>query len=202
MEFKTLIIKELEREFIITFNRPLDQNSINSQFLYEFSQALDLAEQKNCIIILEGQQGVFSTGMDFKEISAAESDKIPGNAKAFAKIYIGILKRMATMPRVIIAKIDGKVLAGGVGFAAASDLVVATEKTTFTLSEALWGLLPANVLPYLIRRIGFQKAYTMTLTTGTITAKEALDIHLVDELSQDLDKSIRTKASLKMGCSS
>ena len=55
----------------------------------------------------------------------------------------------------------------------------------------LWGLLPACVTPFLIRRVGFQHAYRMTLTTETITAEEAWRIGLVDTLSDKPDDSIR-----------
>ena len=88
-------------------------------------------------------------------------------------------------------------MAGGVGLAAASDIVVSTERSEFSLSEALWGLLPCCVLPFLIRRTGFQKAYFMTLTTRTFTAREAFDIHLVDELTAQPDEALR-KLSLRL----
>jgi len=73
----------------------------------------------------------------------------------------------------------------------ASDLVLSSEQTQFSLPETLWGLLPACVMPFLIRRIGFQKAYYMTLTTQTIDANTALAMGLVDELTQDFSLSLQ-----------
>ena len=67
----------------------------------------------------------------------------------------------------------------------ASDLVVATPDSQFGLPEALWGLLPAIVTPFLIRRVGFQIAYRMALTTLPLSAKEAHAIKLVDEVSDN-----------------
>lgn len=86
---------------------------------------------------------------------------------------------------------DGKVLAGGVGFIAASDFVIGTSNTQIGLSEALWGLLPACVTPFLIRRIGFQKAYHLTLTTQTINAAEAEKIGLLDTLTDKPEESLK-----------
>ena len=105
--------------------------------------------------------------------------------------YMSLLKRFASSPKIIISKIEGTVLAGGMGLVAASDLVVATPASRFGLPEALWGLLPANVMPFLIRRVGFQAAYRLTLTTETITAEEAARIGLVDTLSDRPDDDIR-----------
>ena len=66
-----------------------------------------------------------------------------------------------------------------------------TSRSQFGLSEALWGLLPAMVIPYLIRRIGFGKAYRMALTTLPVSAQEAYAMGLVDEISEMPADSIR-----------
>ena len=132
--------------------------------------------------------------MDFSEISQTNTEN---NAVTWSSNYMVLLKRIALIPKIVIAVVDGEVMAGGVGLVAASDLVIATSKSQFSLSEALWGLLPANVLPYLIRRVGFQKAYTMTLTTQTMSAHDAYTIHLIDELSDHPDEALR-KLTLRL----
>ncbi|WP_237770640.1 enoyl-CoA hydratase-related protein, partial [Enterobacter ludwigii] len=60
----------------------------------------------------------------------------------------------------------------------------------FSLSEALWGLIPACVTPFLIRRVGFQKAYAMTLTTLPVSAVEAERICLVDYISDTPERAL------------
>jgi polyketide biosynthesis enoyl-CoA hydratase PksH len=87
---------------------------------------------------------------------------------------------MATGPYTTISHVRGRVNAGGVGFVAASDIVLADERAQFSLSELLFGLYPACVLPFLIRRIGFQKAHYLTLMTQPISAKQACEWGLVD----------------------
>lgn len=191
MDYKTLLVADIPHGISITLNRLEQRNSLNSVILGEIHQALDAAEKNSAcrLIVLKGQQGIFCTGMDFSEISQVTVQK--ENAAQFAGKYMGLLKRFATLPKIIVALIEGQVMAGGVGLVAASDIVIATNKSQFTLSEALWGLLPANVLPYLIRRIGFQKSYFMTLTTQAMTAADAYACHLVDELSDDPTDALR-----------
>lgn len=182
--YKAVEVKSIPFGIRITLNRLKEQNSINLLLIQELGQVLDSVEQDtDCrVIILSGQQGVFCTGMDFKESNHQFSSGAD---------YMKLLRRFSLMQKVIIAEVDGIVMAGGIGLMAACDLVVATPRSQFSLPEALWGLLPANVLPYLIRRIGYQKAYQLTLTTQTITAAEALECHLIDELTETLDDSIR-----------
>jgi len=59
--------------------------------------------------------------------------------------------RLATVRTVTISHVRGKANAGGIGFVAASDIVLADETAQFSLSELLFGLYPACVLPFLIR---------------------------------------------------
>lgn len=176
----------------ITIDRPEEKNSLNAILIQELLQALTEAEHApaNRIVLLKGQAGVFCTGMDLK---AAVLGEEPFESDA----YMNLLYRIATMPRVVIACVDGIVMAGGIGLIAASDLVLATPTSQFSLSEALWGLLPCCVTPYLIRRIGFQAAYRLTLTTQTINSEEAYRLQLVDVLSQTLDEDTR-KQSLRL----
>src|SRR3546814_2371237 len=99
-----------------------------------------------------------------------------------------------------ITNVGGKANAGGVGFAAACDIVLADPSAEFSLSELLFALIPACVLPFLIRRIGFQKAHYMTLTTRPVPVRQALEWGLVDACdgnSEDLldRKSTRLNSS-------
>jgi polyketide biosynthesis enoyl-CoA hydratase PksH len=173
----------------LTIDRPERQNSIDAEVIEELHRALDDAERRpDCrIVLLEGGDGVFCTGMDLGEAAA-------GPAEEGGEAFFGLLKRFTTTSRVIVSRVDGRVAGGGVGLVAASDFVYASKRSTFALPEALWGLLPCCVLPFLIRRVGFQKAYTMTLSTQPVGAAEAERFHLVDELTDAPDPVIRRLA--------
>ncbi|HEX2925742.1 MAG TPA: enoyl-CoA hydratase-related protein [Ruminiclostridium sp.] len=189
MDFRTLLVEENQGVINVIFNRPAEKNSINIEMLSDINKVLDYAEKNNeCkMIVLQGSDNYFCSGMDFKEFSQS-SEAHQGERRADP--YMQTIKRFSLIPKIVVSKVDGKVTAGGVGFVAASDYVVATECSQFSLPEALWGLLPAMVLPYLIRRVGFQKAYSMTLTTQSISAEEAYSIHLVDNLTKNPDQAI------------
>lgn len=193
MDFKTLLVEDKNGIITITFNRLQVLNSINDLLLEELNLALDEAEQNTAckFIILQGKQGYFCTGMDFNELPDQEINDNIDASTAIKSPFMETIKRFTLIPKIIISNVDGKVMAGGMGLVAASDFVVATSRSEFSLSEALWGLIPAMVMPYLIRRIGFQMAYRLTLTTLPINARKAYDINLADELSDNPDNIIR-----------
>lgn len=194
---ETVEVRWTPRMLRLTIARPERRNSISAGLLRDLSAALDEAERRpDCrMVVIEGSGGLFCTGMDFQEAagssaSAAETVQIDS--------FMALLKRFTLSPKVVVACVDGKVIAGGVGIAAACDLVVATPRSEFSLSEALWGMLPCCVVPFLIRRVGFQKAYAMTLTTRVYCAQEAAAMSLVDELSDNLEETLR-KLQLRLG---
>ena len=191
-----LITKTNPRVWTVTMNRPAQRNSLTQGLMQGLHRALDQAEADPAcrLVILAGRENFFCTGMDFTEAAkGADSPQLLDGAN-----YMALLKRFAQCGKVIIAKVEGTVQAGGMGLVAASDLVVATPASSFALPEALWGLLPANVMPFLIRRVGFQPAYRLTLTTETIPAAEAWRIGLVDVLSDKPDDEIR-RYMLRLG---
>lgn len=169
----------------VTLARPERQNTLTAALLSDLHHALDLAQASpDCrVVTLSGAGGVFCAGMDFHEAAA------PGGRGGEA--FLELLKRLARVPRVVVACVDGRVAGGGVGLAAASDFVFATERSQFSLPEALWGLLPCCVAPFLVRRVGFQRAYAMALGTHPVGARQAERFHLVDEVAEDPEPLVR-----------
>ena len=110
---------------------------------------------------------------------------------AAARRYYRMLARFTTSPRLIACQIDGRTQAGGLGLVAACDYAFCTPRSTFNLPEVLLGLVPAVVLPFLMRRIGWQRAYSLALTARTVDAAQALTLGLVDEVNADGEEPLR-----------
>jgi len=180
----------------IHLDRENNNNSLNAEILSIFLRILDEAEEcSDCrVLIFRGKPGFFCTGLDLNVMSEDEFNSL--NAEQDWSNYADLLERFSSSSLVIISAVDGSVIAGGVGIVAASDLVFATNRSQFRLTEAMWGLLPANVTPYLIRRVGYQTALRLALTTETISATEATRQNLVDYLVNDLNVEIKKKKRL------
>lgn len=190
----TLLLTRLQDKTLhLILNRGTAKNSLNAALIQAFHQVLDEAEHNlgiRCIAIW-GNANHFCTGMDFEEATHIQSTQTLEDSENWNRHYMRLLRRLSMLPKATIACVDGVVMAGGMGIVAACDIVLATEKTRFSLSEALWGLLPSMVLPYLIRRTGFQPAYRLTMTTETLSAQDAEKLHLVDKVTDDLEKALK-----------
>lgn len=195
MNYDTLLVNKCDFHVSIKFNRVKEKNSINTKVLRELNHAIDYALESSGIkaIVLEGEKDIFCSGMDFKEILEFARAPTEKDVREWANLFLFTLKRLTTIPKVVIAAVEGKALGGGVGLVAASDIVVAHEQALFSLPEALWGLIPAMITPYLSRRMGFQKTYAMALTSYSVNAKDAKDVNLVDEVSADVGESVRKR---------
>lgn len=193
MEYHSIAVSHLDEGlYSIRLNRPEHKNSITATLVSELQHALGMLEELSAcrVIVLEGTGGYFCTGMNFQAFTDGEDDA-PGDSAAPPSVdFLQTMKRIGELSKMVIAKVDGQVLAGGVGLMAACDYVVASPRSTFALPEAIWGLVPALVSPYLIRRTGYWQAYKMTLTTLPLSSEEALGCRLADEVTADPDASI------------
>lgn len=127
---------------------------------------------------LEGAApGRFCRGMDFEGMARDGADSYV-SLRRFATC----LARLRHAPRPTIALVSGEALGGGVGLAAACDVVLATADATFALPEALFGLLPGVVMPVLLERMTPQKARLLALRGQRCDAAWALAHGLVDAI--------------------
>ncbi|HEV3039526.1 MAG TPA: enoyl-CoA hydratase/isomerase [Candidatus Angelobacter sp.] len=189
MNYQTIKVEFQESICFLKMDRPEANNTINGQLIAECNHVLSVCEESTTVVVLSGSPEVFCMGADFKAIASTskngqEQDHTP------EPLY-DLWLRLATGPYVTVSHVRGKANAGGMGFVAASDIVLADETAQFSLSELLFGLYPACVLPFLIRRIGFRKAHYLTLMTQPISAKQACDWGLVDALEPQSEALLR-----------
>ena len=173
----------------LQFHRPEAKNTINDQLVEECRQVVEACHQQAKVIVLEGLPEVFCFGADFG--SMAEQVASGAASASGPEPMYDLWMELATGPFVTVAHVRGQANAGGIGFVAACDLVLADGTAKFSLSELLFGLMPACVLPFLIRRMGFQKAHALTLMTKPIAAEEAYRVGLVDSFAENSESLLR-----------
>jgi polyketide biosynthesis enoyl-CoA hydratase PksH len=187
--YETLRVRLQESVCFVQLYRPHANNTIDPQLISELNAVLAECAATANVVVLEGLPEVFCFGADFQQLSAGvaggrDESHDPG------PLY-DVWEQLASGPYVTIAHVRGKANAGGVGFVAACDIVIADESAQFSLSELLFGVYPACVLPFLIRRIGFQKAHYLTLMTQPITVQQAHAWGLVDAFEPKSDVLLR-----------
>ena len=163
-------------------NRPQLRNALNDLVLNSISNALKAAEKDPAcrVVILAGRGAAFCAGGDLARMERAAT-MTQTRSKAEAGRFAKLLYRMHTYPKPLIARVHGAAYAGGMGLAAACDLLVAAEDAEFCLPEVKIGLVPAMISPYIVRAIGEQQARRYVLTGERLAAREAHRLGFVHE---------------------
>ncbi|WP_316976527.1 enoyl-CoA hydratase/isomerase [Shumkonia mesophila] len=186
MAYETLAVDCRDGILTVHLNRPEAGNVINSLLIAELGRAVAQCEAPDgpSVLVLGGSAEVFCAGGDFQATAAAD---VPEDPEPLYDLWL----RLANGPFVSLAVARGRVNAGGVGLAAACDIVLADGTASFALSEMLFGLFPACVLPFLIRRVGAQRAHYLTLTTQPVGAAQALAWGLADAVEDPVEPLLR-----------
>lgn len=137
----------------IEFFHP-QSNSLPGKLLDELAHTIHGAgndEPTKVIILRSGGEKAFCAGASFDELKAIK-DKEQG--LQFFSGFAHIINAMRTCPKLIIGRIHGKCVGGGVGIAAAVDYAIALESVEIKLSELAIGIGPFVVGPAIERKIG------------------------------------------------
>lgn len=176
--YRTVKVRRDGEVCYLQMHRPQAGNAINDTLLAECRTVLDACSSWAKVLVLEGLPEVFCSGADLHDVAHTAPGR--GVAERNAQALYDLWLQFKRGPFISIAHVRGKVSAGGVGFAAACDLVLCEESAAFSLPELLFGLMPACVLPFLAARVGAARAHRMALTTQPVNAAQALSWGLVD----------------------
>lgn len=94
----------------------------------------------------------------------------------------------ARSPLPIITVLEGTVMGGGFGLACVSDVSLALDNVAFRLPETSLGIIPAQIAPFLVERLGYAEAKRLSVTGAKVNAAEALTLRLVHEVHTNTDE--------------
>ena len=182
---------------VLTLNRPERRNALSRTLLAQLRDTFDelAVNQSIRAVVLTGAGAAFSTGMDLKE--AADQHATPDGEHAMVAVlkeFADLLQCIHTLPKPVIAAVNGDALAGGAGLMAACDLAVASETARVGYPEVRRGLVAAIVMHDLTRQVGDRRARQLLLTGEPISSKEALEWGLLNAVTPHarcLDEAIR-----------
>lgn len=182
-----------ERVGFITLNRPEKRNALNALFVSELKDAFTKAEKDtNCkVIVLKAEGEAFCAGADLAYLQELQSNSYEENL-ADSTHLMELFQQIYTLPKIVIAQIQGHAIAGGCGLASVCDLAISTEEAKFGYSEVKIGFIPAIVSVFLIKQIGVAKSKELLLTGKIISAQEALSFGLINQVTtkEKLENSV------------
>ena len=184
MNYKTLKIDIEGSVAYVTLNRPEARNAMNFLMVEElYTFFTDLKPNRDIrAIVLSGADNMFCAGGDIKEMRSNTVPSIESGGN-----LDNMLSAVNQSSQVVIAKIEGAALGGGLGLVCVSDIAIATTNTQFGLPEVRLGITPAFISPYVLQRIGLTRARELMLTGRRINGKEALTYGLIHHVTEPKD---------------
>ena len=181
----------------IEFFHP-QSNSLPSKILDELAQQIHSAgiHDSKVIILKSAGEGAFCAGASFDELAAVQNEK---QGMAFFVGFANVINAMRKCKKLIIGRIHGKCVGGGVGLAAAVDYAIAVKSVEVKLSELAIGIGPFVVGPAVERKIGIsafsQLAIDSALWRNSDWAKKKGLFAEVHESVSDMDESVMRLAT-------
>ena len=184
MNLETILLESAGGVTTITLNRPERGNAINVTMVKELEQVCYQLEDESedQVVVLRGQGGSFSAGIDLLDWPPDQKPDVRGFAR-----WERACRTLERLPRVTIAAVDGECGGGGLQLALTCDVRVATERSTFYLHEVRDGFLPGMGTFRLAKFIGLGRARRMALTGRRVDCAEALSMGLVDHVCAPSD---------------
>ena len=146
----------------ITFSHPAS-NSFPTHLLKELTKILNGISENDSIsvVVLKSEgNGAFCAGASFGELLLINNIE---EGKTFFSGFADVINAMRTCNKIIIGRVQGKAVGGGVGLASACDYVFATNNASIKLSELAIGIGPFVIEPVVSRKIGKTATTQLTL---------------------------------------
>ncbi|MCO7226845.1 enoyl-CoA hydratase/isomerase family protein [Pleionea sp. CnH1-48] len=168
---------------IITLNRPEVHNAFDDNLISDLTDALKQVDEdpRVRLIVLRSNGKSFSAGADLnwmRRMADYSWDENYQDSLALATL----MQSLHTSYKPTLGIVQGAAFGGGVGLVACCDMVIASEKALFSLSEVKLGLIPSVISPYVIEAIGKRQANRYFVTAERFDAQRAHQMGLVHEV--------------------
>ena len=199
MTFETILYTVNHGVCTITLNRPDSFNAANEQLTTDLQAALAAAASDTDVrcIVLTGAGKAFCSGQDLKEAPAPGDDK--RNLKdSLARRYNPIIRAITSMPKPVIAGINGVAAGAGLSLALACDVRLMSASAKFVEAFIGIALIPDSGATWFYpRMLGYTRAFEFATTNKPISAEEALQFGMVNAVvhPKAFDESLSKLAS-------
>jgi methylglutaconyl-CoA hydratase len=185
-------------------NRPEVRNAFNDALIAEIAAAFaDIEASADTRVVVVASKGpAFCAGADLNWMRSMSGFSHADNHADALKVA-RMFHAVHSCSRPVIARVQGDAFGGGVGLAAACDIVVAAETANFALSEVKLGIVAATISPHLVRAMGARQAARYMLTGEKFSATQACALGLAHEVTpmEGLDREVERLAQQLLSAS-
>ena len=178
-------------------------NALSADMMSELeAAAIDLAQDETVrVVVLAAQGKTFCAGGDLAWMRAQfEMDADTRRAES-ARIATA-LGALYALPQPLIGRIHGNAFGGGVGLASVCDVAIGASGIRMGLTETKLGLIPANIGPYVVARMGATRASEVFMSARLFDADEAVRLNLLSRVvpSDGLDAAVEAEVAPYLDC--
>lgn len=176
----------------ITLNRPHKRNAMNSELVVEIMSVVESVEDDLSVraIVFRGAEGNFCSGGDISGMNMEQMDDASAAQATweFNRVFGRMVTQVNRAPQIIVAALEGAVMGGGLGLACISDIAIADKNAMFSMPETGLGIIPAQIAPFVVARIGLTQARRLALLGERIDGEEAVRLGIAHSLTQSKEE--------------
>ena len=185
---------QLERQgsiLTLWLNRPESRNAMSLNMVNAIQQVFAHIAEDSSIraVILRGKGGHFCAGGDIKDMAGLRVEATNAGSLQpyvdFNRRFGAMIEQVDQAPQTVVAILEGAVLGGGFGLACVSDVAISRDNAQFGLPETGLGVLPAQIAPFVVKRIGLTQARRLALLGSRFNGETALKLSVVHEVASD-----------------
>ena len=198
MSDQTILCEQSDSLLKITLNRPDKLNALTDVMLQELQAAFKKAagDRSTRCVLLTGAGKGFCPGQDLANVQEMSRGGQPAYGDHIRNNYNPLILAMTRLPKPIVAAINGVAAGAGMSLAMACDVRIASDKASFLQAFINIGLVPdSGSTWFLPRLIGRQRAMDLMLSGRKLSAAEALEWGLVNQVvppEQLLEEATKT----------
>ena len=187
----SILLEQSGSILTLWLNRPESRNAMSLSMVKAIQQVFQSIENDLSIraVILRGKGGHFCAGGDIKDMAQLRGEAVSAGSNQpyadFNRQFGAMIEQVDQAPQTVVAILEGAVLGGGFGLACVSDIAISRDNAQFGLPETGLGVLPAQIAPFVVKRIGLTQARRLALLGSRFNGETAQKLGVIHEVVRD-----------------
>jgi len=202
MDYETIAVALDGPVATVTLNRPEARNAMSHQMVEDmlayFQSIRDNRDIR--VVIIRAAGKTFCAGGDVRNLSTPRTEA--EERAAIGKLDV-MLRAVNRAPQVVIERIHGAVMGGGIGLVCVADIAIASATARFGFPEVRLGLVPSLISPFVVQRLGLTRTRQWMLTGSQFDGRSAQEVGLIHEICDEeaLDGRVAATVGEVLQCS-
>lgn len=193
MSESTLLIERFDHAIHVTLNRPNTRNAMSLVMVNELRNLFTSLQDDRTTraVVIRGSNGHFCAGADIRDLTEGRAKSAQAGVDStqylteLNRAFGHLMTQANHLPQTLITVLEGAVLGGGFGLACVSDVGIALQSAQFGLPETGLGIIPAQIAPFVVQRIGITQARRLMLLGERFNGEDAVRLGLAHFLATD-----------------